>query len=66
MTGQLILPTQCDHITGLYISPFPEHGGIDRLVHASESVALDDEDRFNYCPCCGKGLKAGHPWKELA
>jgi len=46
---------QCDHIVGIFLSPDIQEGGMDRLVHASEHLSVDE--RFDYCPCCGSNLE---------
>ena len=46
---------QCDYIIRLFLTPFPQHGDMDRLARQSEGLDIDAEidEPFNYCPCCG-------------
>jgi len=48
----------CDHIIGLALAAFPQHGETDRLVKFSERIEPDD--RFGFCPRCGASLAGRH------
>lgn len=50
MTGQ------CDHIVGLFRSPYTQHGDCDHLARASEGLEEVDEP-FTYCPSCGLNME---------
>jgi hypothetical protein len=45
---------QCDHIVGLFLSPYIHEGGSDRLVHQSEGMDVDET--FRFCPSCGREI----------
>ena len=55
MDTQDTVTGQCDHIVGLFLADYPQHGESDRLARQSEG--LDVDEIFNYCPSCGVNLK---------
>ena len=55
MTIEDTVTGQCDHIVGLFLDPYVQYGGYDRLVRQSEG--LDIDELFKYCPCCGLSLQ---------
>ena len=41
---------KCDHMTGFFLTGFPQYGVSDRLVRSSDAIKATVV--FNFCPLC--------------